>query len=165
MVALIEQGTILVGVVLEPVADRATYATRDGGCWQRIGTSNSPIRCQVRPTKDLADAILVQSHSRSPGLQTALVTALSPARVIETYSAGVKLAMVARGGADLYLNTYPHFNDWDICAGQILVEEAGGTVTGLLGEPIRYGEAAGQRHGLLASNGFLHQAAIRAART
>jgi fructose-1,6-bisphosphatase/inositol monophosphatase family enzyme len=56
------------------------------------------------------------------------VERLKPARVVETYSGGVKLAMVARGDADLYANTYTNFHDWDICAGQILVEEAGGRV-------------------------------------
>jgi 3'(2'), 5'-bisphosphate nucleotidase len=160
MVAFMEQGKILVGVVLEPVADRMTYATSGGGCWQRLGPTGAPTRCHVRSTKELSEAILVQSHSRSPGRQAALVAALTPQRVLETYSAGIKLALVARGEADLYLNTYPFFNDWDICAGQILVEEAGGKVSGLLGEPIHYGGATGQRSGLLASNGLLHESAL-----
>jgi 3'-phosphoadenosine 5'-phosphosulfate (PAPS) 3'-phosphatase len=86
---------------------------------------------------------------------------LRTARVVETYSAGVKLARVARGEADLYVNTYPSFHDWDICAGHILVEEAGGKVTGLAGEEIQYGlPGAGQSRGLLATNGVLHEAAL-----
>ena len=47
------------------------------------------------------------------------------------YSAGVKMAVVARGEADVYVNTYSNFSDWDICAGHILVTEAGGVVSGL----------------------------------
>ena len=86
---------------------------------------------------------------------------MCPERVIETYSAGIKLALVARGEADIYLNTYDAFHDWDICAGHILVEEAGGTVTGLRGESLQYGlPGAWQRHGLLASNGLLHADAL-----
>ena len=38
--------------------------------------------------------------------------------------------MVARGEVDLYVNTYPNFSDWDICAGDMLVTEAGGTGDG-----------------------------------
>ena len=53
----------------------------------------------------------------------------------------MKLALVARGEVDLYINTYTAFHDWDICAGQILVEEAGGRVSGLRGETLRYGVA------------------------
>ena len=86
---------------------------------------------------------------------------LKPARVIETYSAGVKLAKVASGEADLYVNTYTVVHDWDVCAGHILVEEAGGHVTTLTGEPIRYGTPGNeQRGGTLASNGLIHAAAI-----
>jgi 3'-phosphoadenosine 5'-phosphosulfate (PAPS) 3'-phosphatase len=81
------------------------------------------------------------------------VEVLKPAKVIETYSAGVKLARVARGEADVYVNTYSEFHDWDIAAGHLLVEEAGGQATGLKGETLRYGEAgAWQRHGLIAAN-------------
>ena len=73
--------------------------------------------------------------------------------MIETYSAGVKLARVARGEADVYINTYAEFHDWDIAAGHILVEEAGGQATGLAGETLRYGEpGAWQRRGLIAAN-------------
>jgi 3'(2'), 5'-bisphosphate nucleotidase len=89
------------------------------------------------------------------------ITALAPGRVVETYSAGIKLALVARGEADLYLNTYEGFHDWDICAGNILVEEAGGHVTGLRGEVLRYGlPGAWQRQGLLGSNGRVHDEAL-----
>ena len=37
--------------------------------------------------------------------------------------------MVARGEADVYPNTYEMFYDWDICAGHVILTEAGGTVT------------------------------------
>ena len=87
--------------------------------------------------------------------------ALNPARVIESYSAGIKLALVARGEADIYLNTYDAFHDWDICAGHILVTEAGGQVTGIKGQELQYGlPGAWQKDGLLATNGKLHAAAV-----
>jgi 3'-phosphoadenosine 5'-phosphosulfate (PAPS) 3'-phosphatase len=89
------------------------------------------------------------------------VELLQPGQVQETHSAGVKLALVARGEADLYVNHYPNFHDWDICAGHILVEEAGGVVTGLKGQPIHYGRpGAHQRHGLLAASAALHPLAL-----
>ncbi len=87
--------------------------------------------------------------------------ALNPARIVESYSAGIKLALVARGEADLYLNTYDAFHDWDICAGHLLVTEAGGMVTGIKGEELKYGlPGAWQRAGLLATNGKLHPVAV-----
>jgi 3'(2'), 5'-bisphosphate nucleotidase len=90
------------------------------------------------------------------------VQALKPAKIIESHSAGVKLALVARGEADVYLNTYTEFHDWDIAAGHILVSEAGGVVTGSGGQTPQYGlPGAWQRHGLLASNGKIHDEAVK----
>jgi len=170
MVALVEQGKIALGIVSEPAKQRLTYAVHGGGCWKldedmsgesgSAGAQSKPISCRVSSSTSLIEATLVQSHSRNPDKPSRYVKALQPARVIETYSAGIKLAMVARSEADIYLNTYDAFHDWDICAGHILVDEAGGRVTGLGGQQLHYGlPGAWQRHGVLASNGKLHDAA------
>lgn len=163
MVALVEKGQIAVGVVFEPAKRRLTYATASGGCWKRDQNTTPPVPCHVTTVAMLSKATLVQSRSRNPGQPPRGVKALQPARIVETYSAGIKLAMVARGEADIYLNTYPAFHDWDICAGHILVKEARGDVTGLGGQELLYGlPGAWQRHGVLASNGQLHEASINA---
>jgi 3'(2'), 5'-bisphosphate nucleotidase len=162
MVGFVEGGRVALGVVLEPAARRLTYAVRGGGCWAR-DAEEDPVACRITATAGLAEATLVQSRSRKPGVPSAAARALAPARVRETYSAGIKLALVARGEADVYLNDYVNFHDWDICAGQVLVEEAGGTVTGLQGQDLHYGTpGAWQRQGLLATNGPLHAAALQA---
>lgn len=156
MVALVEDGRVVVGVVDEPATKRLTYATRGGGCW-RLDGGGKPVRCEVTTTSDLASLTLTQSRSK-PGVVSKQVQALKPARVVETHSAGVKLAKVARGEADLYVNHYPNFHDWDIAAGHVLVEEAGGKVAGLRGQPVVYGRgAADQRHGMLASNAAIFE--------
>ena len=161
MIAFVQDSAIGVGVVLEPATRRLTYAVRGGGCWRLDGDATEPVRCTVSTTATLAEATLVQSHSK-PGETSGPVLALKPKRVRETYSAGVKLALVARGEVDLYVNTYPSFADWDICAGHILVEEAGGRAMGLRGQELRYGlPGARQRNGMLATNGVLHDAAFK----
>jgi 3'(2'), 5'-bisphosphate nucleotidase len=160
MVGLVERGVIQVGVVSQPAARRLTYATRGGGCWRLDGDA-APVRCRVTPTAELSQATLTQSHSKQPGVKSKWIEALEPANIVETYSAGIKLALVARGDADLYLNTYEAFKDWDICAGHLLVSEAGGQVTGIAGQELKYGlPGAWQKDGLLATNGNLHQAAV-----
>jgi 3'(2'), 5'-bisphosphate nucleotidase len=165
MVALVDRETIAVGVVSEPAQGRLTYAVHGGGCWRRDAGMAAAEPCRVTAVSTLAAATVTQSHSRKTEGPARERHPLQPARVIETYSAGIKLALVARGEADLYLNTYDNYHDWDICAGQILVEEAGGRVTNLRGEEPRYGlPGAVQRHGLLASNGTLHAVALAALR-
>lgn len=160
MIAFVEHGQIGVGVVLEPVKGRLTYAARGRGCWRR--DDGEDRRCHVSTQSQLEAATLTQSRSRQGGNVTPAVAALKPQRIVETYSAGIKLALVARGEADVYVNDYRAFHDWDICAGHILVEEAGGKVTGMRGEVLHYGlPGAWQRHGVLASNGLMHEAAAR----
>jgi 3'(2'), 5'-bisphosphate nucleotidase len=159
MIGLLAAGQPVLGVVLEPASDRYTYATAGGGCYTRTG-SGAATRCVVSGRASLDTAILVQSWSK-PGQPTRPVESLRPARVVETYSGGVKLAMVARGEADVYANTYEKFFDWDVGAGQILVTEAGGRVTDLAGGPIAYAAPDfGQTRGLLATNGPFHDEAV-----
>jgi 3'(2'), 5'-bisphosphate nucleotidase len=159
MIALVASGRVVVGVVLEPALGRVTYGQFGHGCWVRT-RNRLPTRCHVSRTDKPADGVLVQSHAKK-GEVPWPVTALEPRRVVETYSAGVKLAMVARGEVDLYVNTYANFSDWDICAGDLLVTEAGGEVTEINGSPVHYGKPGyAQRGGLLATNGRLHADAV-----
>ena len=159
MIGLLVAGKPVVGVVAEPAQHRMTYARLGGGCWSHVRDATA-MTCRV--SAHSADkTVLVQSWSK-PGQTTKPVAALRPGHVIETYSGGVKLALVARGDADVYANTYETFFDWDICAGHILVTEAGGTVTDLAGSPIVYqAPDFAQRKGLLASNGVAHAEIVR----
>jgi 3'(2'), 5'-bisphosphate nucleotidase len=163
MIALVEDGDPVVGVVHEPATGAWTIASRGFGCWRcdDPDVEWSPVR--VTQTVNLVDATLVQSHTNPARGKTLPEQRLRPKAVLETYSAGIKLARVARGEADLYISTYDTMNDWDLAAGHILVTEAGGRVSTLDGRPLRYG-APNPAHagGLLASNGALHEAAIAA---
>jgi 3'(2'), 5'-bisphosphate nucleotidase len=166
MIAFLENGRPAVGVVTEPARHRLTYAVKGGGCWQRDTAGENPKACRVSSVSDLTGATVTQSHARNPSQPSRQLQAIRPAKVVETYSAGIKLAQVARGEADLYLNTYDSCYDWDICAGQLLVEEAGGRVTNLVGQAPRYGLPNSlQPNGLLASNGLLHDPAVAALRS
>lgn len=161
MVGFVEEGQIGVGVVLEPVKSRLTYAVQGQGCWKRDGSG--PLeRCHVSAIRQLEAATLTQSHSRHPAVQNHYVRALQPAGVVETYSAGIKLALVARAEADVYLNDYNAMHDWDLCAGHILVTEAGGVITSLYGQQLAYGLPEGlHTNGLLAANSQLHREALQ----
>jgi 3'(2'), 5'-bisphosphate nucleotidase len=159
MIGLLLDGKPVVGVVAEPAQNRLTYARLGAGCWSHSGNETA-MRCHVS-NRHPDDFVLVQSWSK-PGQTTRPVELLKPARVVETYSGGVKLAMVARGDVDVYPNTYETFYDWDICAGHLLVTEAGGRVTDLAGGEIVYqAPDFSQRKGLLATNGKNHASVVQ----
>jgi len=165
MIALTVDQEPVLGAVLEPIPERITYAVRGQGCVVIEG-SGPPRSGQVRAVEKLSEAVLVQSRSRSGTEGSGLVKQLGPQRIVEIYSAGVKLAMVARGAVDLYVNNYANFNDWGICAGDILVREAGGVCVLLDGQPIQYGaDPAQPRGGMIAAHPTLAEQVVHRLRT
>ena len=64
-------------------------------------------------------------------------------------SAAIDFCYVAKGVFDGFWEVY--LNPWDICAGKLIVEEAGGNVTGFKGEEI---DIYSKR--ILATNGRIH---------
>ncbi len=161
MIGFLVEGRPVLGVVMEPAQDLTTFAWLGGGCWWKVGTEGTASRSRVSQRATVSEGVLVQSWAK-PGLPSRPVVALAPPKVIETYSGGVKLAMVARGEADIYANTYETFRDWDICAGHILVTEAGGRVTDLAGAEITYqAPDFAQSRGLLATNGRIHDEVVK----
>jgi 3'(2'), 5'-bisphosphate nucleotidase len=162
MIGLVVDGLPVVGVVYEPILYRMTYATLGGGCWTRTGEAD-PVRNRCRPVDRLRESKLVVSHL-TRGVPSPIVEAIRPVEIRETYSAGVKLAMVARGESDMYIiDPANPYCDWDVCAGQILVSESGGIVTRYDGSPVGYpGPTPKHRTGLLAAAGTIHPLALSA---
>jgi myo-inositol-1(or 4)-monophosphatase len=76
-------------------------------------------------------------------------------QVVLTGSVAFKLAELSCGKGDSTFTLTPK-NEWDIAAGTLLVQEAGGKVTGLEGEPLVFNQPSPLRPGMIASNGVLH---------
>jgi 3'(2'), 5'-bisphosphate nucleotidase len=75
-------------------------------------------------------------------------------------SVGIKLALLGAGERDLYVNPASKTKLWDTAAPEIILHEAGGRLSDLYGRPLRYDAELGHRDGLVASNGWLHAAAL-----
>jgi myo-inositol-1(or 4)-monophosphatase len=67
----------------------------------------------------------------------------------------MRLARVASGELDAALSTTPK-HDWDLAAGDLLVHEAGGTVTGLNGKIFAYNRAETRQANYVATSQALH---------
>ena len=67
----------------------------------------------------------------------------------------MRLARVAEGELDAALSTTPK-HDWDLAAGDLLVHEAGGAVTGLNGEIFTYNRTETRQANYVASSHTLH---------
>jgi 3'(2'), 5'-bisphosphate nucleotidase len=135
-IALVEHGAPALGVVHAPALGRLFGGAVGVGAFVEEGGERRAIRCRRPPREGLA--VLA---SRSHGDAAALAAFLAGRDVASVGYAGssLKLCLVASGEADLY----PRFGrtmEWDVAAGHAVLAAAGGSVTDLAGQPLRYGK-------------------------
>jgi myo-inositol-1(or 4)-monophosphatase len=110
---------------------------------------------RVSETQVLLDSLLVTGfpysvHEESRDLVELFGFFLGRARAVRRLgSAAIDLCYVAAGRFEAFWEQ--HLQPWDVAAGALIVEEAGGRVTGMNGAPF---DAAAAH--LIASNGHLH---------
>ncbi|MGV9311910.1 histidinol-phosphatase [Streptomyces sp. NPDC003691] len=156
LVALLDNGRPVVGVISAPALHSRWWAAAGQGAWLRRGRPDGPPRpLRVSGTSRLADAYLSTTsirtwdlfHSREAYLR--LAEACWDDRAFGDF---LQHCMVAEGTLDIAAE--PVVSPWDIAAVQILVEEAGGICTDLLGA------SPGSGGGALSANPRLHRTAL-----
>ena len=147
-IALVSDGRPVVAVVYNPVRDLLVAAERGRGAWVE------GRRAAVTSTPALAPSLVLASRSETrTGLWDRFAGAF---RVSAAGSIAYKLALVATGQADATFSVAPK-HGWDVCAGTLLVEEAGGRVTRLDGGEMDFSAPDVLLDGMVASNGHLHE--------
>jgi myo-inositol-1(or 4)-monophosphatase len=132
-IALEIEGRVELGVVFDPIAGELFTAERGGGA--RL--NGMPIRTTSCET--LVDALLCTGfpytirEERRRQVQVFAAFLEEAQAVRRLGSAALDLCYVACGRFDGYWEEKLH--SWDIAAGALIVEEAGGLVTGMQGEP------------------------------
>ena len=157
MIGLVEHGRPVLGVVHQPTTGRTFFTAPEGAVMEHAGVRT---RLAVSDVSDAAAARLVASAShRSPDIdRVKAMLGISDEHNIG--SVGVKLALIAMGLRDLYVNPQPKTKAWDTCAPEAILVAAGGRLTDLFGTPIDYVGALNHPRGLVASNGLVHDAVI-----
>jgi 3'(2'), 5'-bisphosphate nucleotidase len=155
-IGLTVNGEGLLGVVYQPLTGVLYRAIRGAGTW--IERPDSPIeRGRVSDHADVSTMRLAASRShRSPRMDT-VIQALGIKDEVRRGSVGIKVGLIVEQQCDIYVHLSPRTKQWDTCAPQIILEEAGGSITDLFGKPLRYNVAEIQnRNGVVASNGIAH---------
>lgn len=134
MIGLAVAGRAVLGVVNLPARDELFAAAEGAGAWREADGGRWPLRCSPAP-----EALrLVGSRSHAEPLVVRLQRAMGITDVLPSGSVGVKCALIAAGERDLYLHPVPYLKEWDTCAPEVILREAGGEVTDCLGEALRY---------------------------
>ncbi len=158
LIALLDDGVPVVGVVSAPALGRRWSAAKGAGAHVRIGGA-APKAISVSKVGALADASLAYSSLtgwRDLGIRDRLIELTDRLWRTRAYGDFWSYCMVAEGTVDIAAE--PEVSLWDLAALDVLVREAGGTFTALDGRPGPHGGSA------VASNGALHDEVLAALR-
>ena len=148
---LVEHVTVLVGIAVRgrPVAGvilQPFFGTSSGqavigrtiwgmpGLGVRGATPVCPDQSAAR--KDGLKLVITRSHFTELVDQT--VKSIDPAELLRFGGCGNKIVMVLEGKADAYVHPSVGTKKWDTCAGEAIVQAAGGIITDILGRPLPY---------------------------
>lgn len=156
-IGLAVDGRSVLGVVYQPLPDVLYRAVEGAGAWvEREGFE--PEQARVSNHTELTRMRLAASRNhRSPRMDR-VVRALGIEEEVQRGSVGIKVGLIIEQQCDIYVHLSPRTKQWDTCAPEIILTEAGGRFTDLFGEPYVYNDPEVQnRNGLIASNGAAHE--------
>ncbi|HHX44374.1 MAG TPA: inositol monophosphatase [Chloroflexi bacterium] len=140
------------GAVYDPLLDQLFWAERG------VGAFLGDTRLRVSERATLSETLVTLDWPREQRMREVsarFLARLAPRvdAVRSRGSAALGLCAIAAGWADIYFQYT--LSPWDVAAGALIVEEAGGRVTDLHGRPYRLDEP-----GWLATNGRVHDAVL-----
>ncbi len=156
---LAQNGEVVAGVVHDPMLQRTYFAEKGYGAFAQV-EAESPAPLRVTSLTDFSQALLGLDLPRDQAARLKVVEATervgAAARTVRSLgSAALHLAHLAAGGLDGYYHLT--LQPWDVAAGALLIQEAGGQLSMPSGAPWRLGGV-----GVVASNGHLHAALLKA---
>lgn len=157
-IALQHQNEIVLGVVYDPVSEEC-YAARKG---QGATLNGLPLKSSACNQLDQAMiAVSFSANIERGSIEIArFVEALHTCRSVRRLgSAALNLSYLAAGRLDAYWAT--SVQAWDVAAGFLIVEEAGGKITALDGQPV----ILESPQFLASANGGLHEQMLGVLRT
>ncbi len=152
-IGLEENGEMVLGVIYEPIRDEMFYAIKGNGAFL------NDQKIQVSKVETLTNSLLVTGFP--PDTVTSAFDNMAQFNRFTNLSQGVRrdgsaaldLAYIACGRLDGYWEK--KLAPWDVAAGSLIVEEAGGKVSDFTGAPLSVEEGI-----IIASNGLIHDEII-----
>lgn len=156
MVGLVEDGHPILGVVYQPTTSVLYSAVKDAGAY--FNQNGEQRRVRVSDIKSIPEMAMVVSRSHRAALVDKMKNALGLQKEVSSGSVGLKVGLMVETRCDLYLHPNSKTKEWDTCAPEMILREAGGQITDCWGEPLRYNKQnVYNDKGFVASNGRCHQ--------
>lgn len=165
-IGLAVEGRAALGILYAPATDVLYWAARGHGAWGVRPTSEADEsvkaeRLSVTSETELSRMRLAESRSHRGPRMESVVKALGVRAEVRSHSVGIKVGLLIEKQADLYIHLSPKTKQWDTCAPEAVLAEAGGHMTDVFGGPMLYNTPdVLNRNGLVASNGAAHEEVI-----
>ncbi|WP_257350606.1 inositol monophosphatase family protein [Pseudalkalibacillus decolorationis] len=149
-IGVYQDGVGMVGIIYNVVYDEMFHAIKDEGAYLNDRKLNQLGNVKLDESIISLNATWVTENRRiDPNVLSPLV---KKCRGTRSYgSAAIELAFVAAGRLDAYITM--RLSPWDFAAGKVLIEEVGGTVTTVDGNPIELLE----QNSVFAAKSQLHE--------
>jgi 3'(2'), 5'-bisphosphate nucleotidase len=155
MIGLAIQGRPALGVVMQPESGLLYAGAVGAGAW--LYEAEEKIQLGVGDCDKTNRMVMVSSRSHRQQIADKIRATLRITSERVSGSVGLKVGLISRRLADLYVHPSPGCKEWDLCAPQALLEAAGGRMTDCWGNPLTYNKRDVRAHnGLIASNGRAH---------
>ncbi|HLQ76055.1 MAG TPA: 3'(2'),5'-bisphosphate nucleotidase CysQ [Terriglobia bacterium] len=163
MIGLAVHGKPTLGVMYQPTEAKLYYGISGGGAFvEQRGMMTS---LKIPPKDATAEIVAAVSRSHDSKKYQSIREAIGVGRIISSGGAGLKIGLICEGLADLYIHAGPETSQWDTCAPEVIIVEAGGRITDTFNSPLVYNvEETRNRLGFVASSEPLHDRAIQAVR-
>ena len=160
MIGLVEKGEPILGVVYQPTENKIYFSQKNKGSYLKIG--NKPEeKLETSQISNLIDARFVISRHHLDQETKDFLKNNNIKKAKQTGSIGVKVGLIAQGKAEGYITFSDRTSQWDTCAPEIILKEAGGEMTNLSGEKFVYNRKELRNlKGIVASNKKIHQEII-----
>ena len=160
-IGLVEDGAPVVAVVYVPLSRMMYRAIAGQGAWIERPQRETE-RAAVSDRQTFATMRLAASRSHRSPRMNQVVQRFGFREEVQRGSVGIKIGLLVEQQCDVYIHLSPRTKQWDTCAPQLILTEAGGRLTDLFGQPLNYNvKDVNNRNGLVASNGASHELIIQ----
>ena len=160
MVGLVEKGEPILGVIYQPVEHIVYYAWKNNGAYKKF-KKDKPLKLKVSKEKDYGSVTMFSSRFHRSKEEDKLAKKLGIGK-ITTCGSSLKVCRIAEGIGDLNFNPSNKTWEYDICASDIILREAGGVLTDSKGMAYKYNkDNPRNENGYVASNGVMHDEIIK----
>lgn len=162
-IGLTQNGVPVLGLNYYPETDTYYFAAKDCGAYKQVGLASAQQFHIPSPTGKVVPILNTDVNETAPIYQTLLGQELRKELFTVIDSCGLRICSIAEGRCSLYISAGIRGGIWDYCSGDVIISEAGGSITDLSGAPINYRSETGRlTNGSIVSNDpVIHQKVVQ----